>query len=65
VVGQFKAIHKKAKRFDMTGLIKILVKCFACGKSLMNSDVMIDYFPLIDIETKIGKKVGHFYLSQI
>lgn len=49
----------------MTGLIKILVKCFACGKSLMNSDVMIDYFPLIDIETKIGKKVGHFYLSQI
>ncbi|MEA3486517.1 MAG: hypothetical protein U9R20_02560 [Thermodesulfobacteriota bacterium] len=49
----------------MTGSIKILVKCPACGKSLMNPDVRIDDLPSIDIETKIGKKVGHLYLSQV
>ena len=49
----------------MNGVIKILVKCPACGKSLMNPDVRLDDLPSIDLEVKIGKKVGHIYLSQV
>ncbi len=49
----------------MTGSIKILVKCPACGKSLMNPDVRLDDLPSIDLETKIEKKSGHIYLSQV
>ena len=49
----------------MRDSIKILVKCPTCGKPLMNPDVMLDDLSSIDLETKIGKKVGHIYLSQV
>ncbi len=49
----------------MSGSIKILVKCPACGKSLVNPDVRIDDLPSIDLEKKTEKKSGHIHLSQI
>ncbi len=48
-----------------TGPVKILVKCPNCSKSLMNSQIQVDDLPSIELQAKVGKKVGHIYLSQI
>ena len=49
----------------MTNQIQIPVKCPECQKSLMNKKVLIDDLPAIELETKLGEKIGKVYLSQI
>lgn len=49
----------------MTHQIQISVKCPTCHHSLMNGDILIDQLPSIELEAKIGEKVGRIYLSQI
>lgn len=49
----------------MTHQINIPVKCPECHKSLMNKNVLIDDLPAIELEAKLGEKVGKVFLSQI
>lgn len=49
----------------MTNQIEVSVKCPNCGKSLMNSSVLVDNHPSIELEAVIQGKKGHVYLSQI
>ena len=49
----------------MSHQIQISVKCPNCHESMINEDVLIDELPAIDLEAKIGEKVGKIYLSQI
>lgn len=45
--------------------IRIAVNCPFCQNSLMNSKVLIDHLPSIQILAKISDKSGQVYLSQI
>ncbi len=49
----------------MTHQIEVSVKCPHCGESMMNSSVLVDRLPSIDIEAVVDSKKGHVYLSQI
>lgn len=48
----------------MSNRIQIPVKCVNCGESLMNPKVLIDDLPAIELEAKLGEKVGEIFLSQ-
>ena len=48
----------------MSQQILISVKCPNCHKSLMNDSEVLDNRPVIELEAKIGKKVGKILLSQ-
>ncbi len=45
--------------------INIPVKCSNCGKSLLTDKVKLDGLPAIELEAKMGGKLGKIYLSQI
>lgn len=45
--------------------VRILVKCIACKKSLMNPDVQVDDLPSIHPGAKVLEKTGNIYLSRI
>ena len=49
----------------MSNRIHIPVKCPICQVTLMNDKILIDDIPSIELEAKIGQKVGQIYLSQI
>lgn len=49
----------------MTSQINIEVKCPHCGHSLMNDKVLLDDLPSIELEAKLGDKLGKIYLSQV
>jgi len=49
----------------MTYQIHIPVKCPLCHHSLMNDAVLIDQLPAIELEAKLGQKLGKIFLSQI
>lgn len=49
----------------MTHQIEVTVKCPNCGKSMMNSSVLVDEMPSIELEAVIEGRKGRVYLSQI
>ena len=48
----------------MSQQILISVKCPHCQKSLISDSVLLDKLPVIELEAKIGEKVGKILLSQ-
>ena len=53
----------KLEEFSMTQQIFISVKCPGCGKSLMSETTKIGEHPAIELEAKLGEKVGKILLS--
>ncbi|GAB4375288.1 MAG: hypothetical protein Kow0042_20600 [Calditrichia bacterium] len=47
----------------MTQHIYLAVKCPNCNESLMTDKVMIDDHPAIELEAKMGDRLGKIYLS--
>ncbi len=48
----------------MGASINVPSKCPNCDQSIMDDTVLIDGLPAIELEAKLGEKVGKIYLSQ-
>lgn len=49
----------------MGSQLRLTVKCPACGKPLMNPDVVVDGLPSIQLAVRTAGETGDVYLSQV